>query len=321
MLSGLPAVVPIIWDPHPRGPEPVTGVRLATPNRSEAAGLVPEVTGDGLAAVTAQARSLAARWSADTLAVTLGSEGALLVAREAGGEPPLVAPTLEVRGGDPCGAGDRFASRAAGLLASGTSVAEAVTGAVTAASAFVAAGGASGAAGIAENPDHRRARSTVLERETFGLPEDAGEIAARVRASGGTVVATGGCFDLLHAGHVSTLQAARSLGECLILCLNSDKSVRRIKGPGRPLVPEEDRAAVLEALSCVDAVVVFDEDTPETVLEKLRPHVFAKGADYAISDLPEARVVSRWGGQAVILPYVAGRSTTGLIREAVTRGG
>ena len=321
-LEKLSPEIPLVWDPHPRGPEPVAGVRLATPNRSEVAGLVPEVIGDGLAAVTARARSLTARWGADALAVTLGSGGALLVARNAGGEPPPVVPAPEARGGDPCGAGDRFASRATGLLAGGAPVAEAVTGAVAAASAFVAAGGAAGAVGsITGNSSNRCTPDTLSNGETLGLPEDAGELAARVRGAGGTVVATGGCFDLLHAGHVSTLRAARALGDCLILCLNSDDSVRRIKGPGRPLVPETDRAAVLEALSCVDAVVIFDEDTPEAVLEQLRPHIFAKGADYALSDLPEAEALARWGGQAVVLPYVAGRSTTGLIKEAVTRGG
>jgi D-beta-D-heptose 7-phosphate kinase / D-beta-D-heptose 1-phosphate adenosyltransferase len=146
-------------------------------------------------------------------------------------------------------------------------------------------------------------------------------VISRVRARGGTVVATGGCFDLLHAGHVHTLQAARSLGDCLIVCLNSDVSVRSIKGSDRPLVPEEDRAAVLGALDCVDAVVLFDEDTPWAVLNSLRPDVFAKGGDYEVSDLPEARLLASWGGRAVVLPYVAGRSTTRLIEEAVSRGG
>jgi rfaE bifunctional protein nucleotidyltransferase chain/domain len=136
-----------------------------------------------------------------------------------------------------------------------------------------------------------------------------------VRAAGGTVVATGGCFDLIHAGHVRMLQSARALGDCLVVCLNSDRSVRRLKGAGRPLVREADRASVLLALDCVDAVVIFDEATPEAALERLRPDVFAKGADYAGRELPEAAVMRRWGGQVVTVPYVAGRSTTGLIRE------
>ena len=125
---------------------------------------------------------------------------------------------------------------------------------------------------------------------------------------------------MLHAGHVRMLRTARALGDCLVVCLNSDSSVRRTKGSDRPLVPEEDRAAVLRALGCVDAVVLFDEETPEAILERLRPNIFAKGGDYTVSELPEAKVLARWGGRAVILPYVAGRSTTRLIEEAMTRG-
>jgi D-beta-D-heptose 7-phosphate kinase / D-beta-D-heptose 1-phosphate adenosyltransferase len=144
-------------------------------------------------------------------------------------------------------------------------------------------------------------------------------VIARVQAEGGTVVASGGCFDLLHAGHVATLRAARSLGDCLVVCLNSDDSVRRLKGPGRPLQPEADRAAVLEALGCVDVVVTFDEQTPETLLDRLRPDVFAKGGDYTVADLPEAALLRTWGGQAVALPYLQGHSTTQLMKEVVRR--
>jgi rfaE bifunctional protein nucleotidyltransferase chain/domain len=147
------------------------------------------------------------------------------------------------------------------------------------------------------------------------MTEHALLVSARVRAHGGRVIATGGCFDLLHAGHVSTLQAARALGDCLVVCLNSDASVRRLKGPGRPLVAEADRAAVLAALACVDAVVVFDEPTPAAVLRQLRPHVFAKGGDYSPADLPERTVLAEWGGEVVFVPYLEGRSTTRLLGE------
>jgi D-beta-D-heptose 7-phosphate kinase/D-beta-D-heptose 1-phosphate adenosyltransferase len=303
-LADLSLRTPVVWDPHLKGSEPVPGMLLATPNRAEAAGFVPGIEGEGLPAVTARARKLTTRWRATGVAVTLGADGALLVGGDA---DPFVAPAPEVTGGDVCGAGDRFASRVTGLLAEGASPPEAVAGAVLAASQFVAAGGAPSASfGERQNPTE--------------FAESAEQVVERVRARGGTVVATGGCFDLLHAGHVHTLQAARALGDCLIVCLNSDASVRRIKGSDRPLVPEEDRAAVLRALSCVDAVILFDEDTPEAVLERLRPDVFAKGGDYAISDLPEAKLLARWGGQALILPYVAGRSTTRLIEETVARG-
>jgi len=331
-LAGRHARVPMVWDPHPKGPDPVPGARLATPNRAEAALFAAEVTGDGLAAVTARARLLAERWRAAGVAVTLGPSGALLVQ---GGGAPQVVPAPAAPGGDPCGAGDRFASAAAGLLADGALPSEAVGGAVAAATAFVAAGGAatagsppgaptgSGSTAATRAGPGRGVPGAGADREgsaAGGTPLDrALALATRVRAQGGTVVATGGCFDLLHAGHVATLRSARALGDCLLVCLNSDGSVRRLKGPERPLVPEADRIAVLEALDCVDVVVPFDERTPEALLARLRPDVFAKGGDYTLADLPEAATLAAWGGQAVVLPYLEGRSTTKLIKEVARR--
>ena len=305
-LAALPAAVPIVWDPHPRGAEPVPGVLLATPNATEAAAMAgggAGLAGAGLAAAEACGRALAARWGAVNVCVTLGSRGALLVA---GAGAPFALPAPAAATGDPCGAGDCFAATAAARLAGGALPSEAVAAAVDAASAFVAAGGASGAA----------ARGFASEPRP---PEGAAALAPRVRAAGGTVVATGGCFDLLHAGHVRALRAARALGDCLIVCLNSDASVRRLKGPDRPLVEQGDRAAVLAGLACVDAVAVFGEDDPRTILRALRPHVWAKGGDYAATELPEAAVLAEWGGRAVIVPYVAGRSTIGLIDAALSR--
>jgi rfaE bifunctional protein nucleotidyltransferase chain/domain len=112
------------------------------------------------------------------------------------------------------------------------------------------------------------------------------------------------------------LAAARALGDCLVVCLNSDASVRRLKGADRPLVGQDDRAAVLAALASVDAVAVFDEDDPRAILSALRPDIWVKGGDYAATDLPEADVVAEWGGRAVVVPYEAGRSTSRLIEVA-----
>ncbi len=134
------------------------------------------------------------------------------------------------------------------------------------------------------------------------------------------MVAAGGCFDLLHTGHLGMLEQARRLGDCLVVLLNSDASVRRLKGAGRPIVGEADRAALLRALACVDDVVLFDEDTPCAALERLRPDVFAKGGDYGAEALPEQTAMSSWGGQCVLLPYREGRSTTNLMQEVRRRG-
>jgi D-beta-D-heptose 7-phosphate kinase/D-beta-D-heptose 1-phosphate adenosyltransferase len=304
-LAALPSDVPVVWDPHPRGPQPTAGVALATPNLAEATALVPDPPGDALPAVAARARRLATRWAARRVCVTCGARGAVLSGPEGA---PLAVPAAAVSGGDPCGAGDRFASRAATALAGGAAVEEAVQDAVREASRFVAAGGAGALATDAVPAAAAASRS-----------DDALAVADAVRAAGGTVVATGGCFDLLHPGHIRTLEAARALGDCLVVCLNSDVSVRRLKGAGRPVVNEHDRAAVLRALRCVDAVLVFEEDTPAAALERLRPDVWAKGGDYAGRELPEAAVLEQWGGQAVVLPFVDGKSSTRLIEEASLR--
>jgi rfaE bifunctional protein nucleotidyltransferase chain/domain len=138
---------------------------------------------------------------------------------------------------------------------------------------------------------------------------------ARVREAGGRVVFTNGCFDLLHPGHVSYLWAARSLGDALVVGLNSDASVHRLKGPSRPVVPEGDRAAVLAALESVDAVVIFSEDTPVRLMRELKPTVYVKGGDYKIEDLPEAKVAAEIGAEVRIIPFEPGYSTTALIEK------
>lgn len=132
------------------------------------------------------------------------------------------------------------------------------------------------------------------------------------------MVFTNGCFDLLHPGHVSYLRAARALGDALIIGLNSDISINKLKGPSRPVVPEFDRATVLEALESVDAVVVFDEDTPVRLLRELKPAVYVKGGDYRVEDLPEAEVAAEIGAEVKILPFETGYSTTALIEKIRT---
>jgi D-beta-D-heptose 7-phosphate kinase / D-beta-D-heptose 1-phosphate adenosyltransferase len=129
------------------------------------------------------------------------------------------------------------------------------------------------------------------------------------------VVATGGCFDVFHAGHLQLLDQARRLGDRLVVLVNSDASVRRLKGPGRPVHQVEDRVRVLRALTCVDSVVVFDEDDPRDALRRIRPDIWVKGGDYTAAQLPETPLVRSWGGRVVILPTLPGRSTTAVLQS------
>jgi rfaE bifunctional protein nucleotidyltransferase chain/domain/rfaE bifunctional protein kinase chain/domain len=308
--------IPLVWDPHPKGADPVPHIRLATPNYAEALAAADQPAGPGrhlLQSAAAAAGQLSRSWEANAVAVTLGEHGSVLVQ---GGAGPLVVPAEPLAVSDACGAGDRFAAAAAVALRGGALTSEAVTVATAAASSYLAAGGArlySSPVRIVAvslpRPGRRKPAGAPSARRT---PQDPSALARRIRAAGGTVVAAGGCFDLLHAGHVSLLQAARSLGDCLIVCLNSDASVHRLKGDGRPLNREADRADVLTALGCVDAVTVFGEDTPCAVLERIRPDIWVKGGDYNGQDLPEAALLKNWGGVAVTVPYLSGRSTTRL---------
>ncbi len=141
----------------------------------------------------------------------------------------------------------------------------------------------------------------------------------RQRSEGRRVVFTNGCFDIIHAGHVRYLAWAREQGDALIVGLNGDDSVRRIKGAERPFVSFDDRARLLSALRSVDVVVGFDQTTPEVLLDRLRPDVHVKSEQYRIEDLPERVVVERHGGKILLAPHVAGRSTTDLIAAIRTK--
>ncbi|GAB2554936.1 PfkB family carbohydrate kinase [Leucobacter ruminantium] len=301
--------VPLVWDPHPRGAEPVASAALVTPNLAEAAAAAGTPP-DPAAAGDAAARLLE-RYGCGAVAVTLGAHGALLL--EERGDALLV-PAAAAETGDPCGAGDRFAASAAVALARGEGHEAAVRTAVADAAAYLARGGV---ASLGRLQGDRTVGVEVAEAEqrrgTRSLVES-------VRDRGGTVVAAGGCFDLLHAGHVRTLEAARALGDCLIVLLNSDASVRRLKGPTRPIIGQDDRVEMLRALACVDDVIVFEEDGPEAALDALRPDLWVKGGDYRVESLPETRLLESWGGRAVALPYHLGRSTTHLA-EALAQVG
>ncbi len=315
LLARLAGHVPIVWDPHPAGPDPVPGVAVVTPNLSEARKAVQSrgrkqyrapqdvasrdggntAAGDPAAEAGAV---LLEEWGSRAVLVTKGEQGAVLCRRDQG---PQSVPAPRVEAGDPCGAGDRLAASLAVHLLAGRDLAEAAELAVHDAADFLANGGVSALPDGGGEPAQPKPRVN-----------DPLLLARAVRETGGKVVATGGCFDLLHAGHVRSLAAARELGDCLIVCLNSDDSVRRLKGPERPIIGQHDRAELLLAMECVDAVMVFDEDTPEAALERLRPDIWVKGGDYKGASLPEASLVESWGGRCLTVPYHPARSTTGL---------
>ncbi|WP_420706501.1 D-glycero-beta-D-manno-heptose 1-phosphate adenylyltransferase [Streptomyces albus] len=303
-LTAAAADRPLVWDPHPKGTTPVPGTALAVPNADEALRFTGHLGPRDLAGDTARAVQLLAAWPVKQVAVTRARDGAVLVA-DADGHP-LAVPARPATG-DTCGAGDQLAVTAAMTLATGRLPSQAMAAAVEAATDYVAAGGP----------------ATLTTPPARTTPEGAAplELAARVRARGGKVVGAGGCFDLLHAGHLSLLEQARRLGDVLIVCINADASIRRLKGEDRPVVGERERAALLKALDCVDGVIVFDEDTPEKVLAELRPDIWVKGGDYAGRRILETDLVESWGGEVVTVPFLQGHSTTSRIRQFAHQAG
>jgi D-beta-D-heptose 7-phosphate kinase/D-beta-D-heptose 1-phosphate adenosyltransferase len=303
LLERLADEVPVVWDPHPSGARPVPGVAVVTPNLSEAhqaagtrtSGQFGPAAADGAGGV---AGILLDEWRSRAVLVTTGERGAMLLLERDRTPRPILAPRVEAA--DPCGAGDRLAASVAIHLLEGRDLEDAAVLAVHEAADFLAAGG------VASLPD-RQAHGKARRR-----PAEPLLLVRRVRENGGKVVATGGCFDLLHAGHARSLIAARELGDCLVVCLNSDASVRRLKGHQRPVMGQQDRAELLLALECVDAVMIFDEDTPEAALDRLRPDIWVKGGDYKGERLPEADLVESWGGRCVTVPYHPAHSSTGL---------
>jgi D-beta-D-heptose 7-phosphate kinase/D-beta-D-heptose 1-phosphate adenosyltransferase len=243
---------------------------------------------------------------AQIAAVTLDADGALVFQH---GRPPYRTYAQAARQACVAGAGDTFASALALALAAG--------GTVPAAAEL-----ASAAASVVVGKEHTAPCSAQELREYIFsggkyIPERE-RLAARAdfyRQQGRRIVFTNGCFDILHRGHITYLHRAKALGDVLVVGVNSDDSIRRLKGPHRPINTLEDRIQVLAALGCVDQVVAFDEDTPCNLIRVVRPHVFVKGGDYTRERLPEAPLVEELGGVVQILPYMQDRSTTGIIER------
>jgi D-beta-D-heptose 7-phosphate kinase/D-beta-D-heptose 1-phosphate adenosyltransferase len=238
------------------------------------------------------------------VAATLDEEGALIFEREA---PPYRTYAQPMPHTHATGAGDTFTAALGLALAAGADTPSAAECASAAARVVVARGGTT-VCGRDELLASLLAGEKLIEtRENLGARVE------QLRRMGKRIVFTNGCFDILHRGHVTYLSRAKALGDVLIVGVNGDAGVSALKGPERPINPLEDRLQVLSALSCVDHLVPFDEATPHEVLRIVRPHVFVKGGDYSEESLPEAGLVKRLGGRVELLPYLDGRSTTGII--------
>ncbi|GIJ33421.1 D-glycero-beta-D-manno-heptose 1-phosphate adenylyltransferase [Micromonospora sediminimaris] len=261
-------------------------------------------------AVLAESRlaELRAHTGAAVVAVTLDTEGAVVGGID--GEPAR-SHTTPVPASHTVGAGDAYLAAMTLALAADAPLSTAAQLAQLAATSTVAGTGTC----VCRREDLLAAlgRPTLDGRQVLVDTGHLAEIVAGHRRAGRSIVFTNGCFDVLHRGHVRYLEQARALGDLLVVAVNSDGSVRRLKGADRPVNPIEDRAALLAALTCVDHVVVFEEDSPAALIEAVRPDVYVKGGDYPPELVPEAPLVHRLGGQVRTLGYVPDRSTSAII--------
>jgi D-beta-D-heptose 7-phosphate kinase/D-beta-D-heptose 1-phosphate adenosyltransferase len=315
-ISGLTALggnAPVVVDPKHRDFTRYRGATTITPNLREleaAAGQALDP--DDVEAIAAAARPLAQAAGLEAMVVTLGDRGMLVVPVEG---QAVAVPAIQRAVYDVTGAGDTAISVLALSLAARASLLEAAQLANAAAGVSVGQIGAVAVdAGSIRDALAARPDGKILSRD------DLVARAATWRMAGKRIVLTNGCFDLLHAGHLSLLSQAAQLGDILVLAINSDASVRRLKGPERPLVPQEDRAAVLAALGFVDAVTIFDEDTPLEVLQSVRPHVLVKGGDYRLDQVVGRELMETTGGRVVLVPLTPEKSTTALV-ERIRAGG
>ena len=305
---------PVVVDPKALDYAIYRGATVITPNRKELAEATrrPVATDAELAAAAAE---LGRMVDSDAVLVTLSQDGMLL---HVAGAEPVHVPAYAVRIRDVSGAGDTVVAVLATLLALGADFESAMRAANAAASVVV---GKPGTATVSA----AELRSRILPSAALAAEEKiefdwavADERVRGWRAQGLRVGFTNGCFDILHPGHVKVLAKAR--GECdrLVVGLNGDDSVRRLKGAGRPIQDVHARADVLAALEAVDLVVVFDEDTPLELIKRLRPTVLVKGGDYRKEDVVGREVVQAEGGEVVVVDLVPGHSTTDIVRRSAT---
>ena len=305
--------LPVLVDPKGTDYRKYRGATCLTPNRKEAEAASGIAIGDA-AGLQAAAEAIMTTVELDNLLITRSEQGMSLFCGS-GAETHI--PTVAREVFDVTGAGDTVLALLACGVAGGLGLAEAARLANVAAGIAVAKLGTSIVTPdeiiSAVGQNHRDSDSKIKNRDVLAA------LIAQERAKGRQVVFTNGCFDLLHAGHVKYLQAARRLGDLLIMGLNSDASVRRLKGPKRPLIGEEERAHILAALDCIDYVCLFDEDTPLELITALKPQILVKGGDYTPDGVVGKEVVESYGGRVELIPFVDGKSTTNIIEKVLER--
>ncbi len=298
---------PVLVDPKGSDYTIYRGATLITPNLAEFSAVAGECRTDD--ALVARAEALRAELALDALLITRSEKGMTLIRK---GEPALHLPTRAREVYDVTGAGDTVIAALAAALAAGADLAGAT------ALANLAAGIVVGKLGTATAtvPELRRAQREQDEIEGGVVDEERlAALVADARAHGERVVMTNGCFDILHAGHVAYLAQARRLGDRLIVAVNDDASVKRLKGANRPVNALAQRMAVLAGLGSVDWVVPFSEDTPERLICRLLPTVLVKGGDYRPENIAGGDCVRAGGGEVVVLDYIEGVSTTRIIEK------
>ncbi|GIZ12841.1 bifunctional D-glycero-beta-D-manno-heptose-7-phosphate kinase/D-glycero-beta-D-manno-heptose 1-phosphate adenylyltransferase HldE [Pseudomonas sp. NCCP-436] len=299
--------IPVLADPKGRDFSIYRGASLITPNLHEFEAIVGQCADES--DLVAKGAALMRELELGALLVTRGEQGMTLLRPE---HAPLHLPARAREVFDVTGAGDTVISTLAASLAAGEELPQAVALANLAASIVV---GKLGTAVISV-PELRRAvqREEGSGRGVLGLEQLLSAI-EDARAHGEKIVFTNGCFDILHAGHVTYLEQARAQGDRLIVAINDDASVSRLKGPGRPINSVDRRMAVLAGLGAVDWVVSFSEDTPERLLAQVRPDVLVKGGDYGIDQVVGAEIVQAYGGEVRVLGLVENSSTTAIVEK------
>ena len=312
LAAAASAAVPVLVDPKAGSAERWRGAAVIKPNLAEFMALTGGAPIADEADLQARGAQLCASAGIGAVLVTRGEAGMTLVAQ---GSAPIHLPARVLDAFDVTGAGDTVAAVLATAMAAGEDLAQAMELASLAAGAAVARTGT-----VAVTQAELHALTAGLAADRGVLDRDAlRQAVAAAQQRGERVVFTNGCFDLLHAGHLSYLEEARALGDRLVVAVNGDASVTRLKGPGRPINRAEHRARMLAGLSTVDWVTVFDEDTPEALLTDLQPQVLAKGGDYSLDEVVGADLVRAWGGEVRVLTLHPDLSTTAMVERVRER--